>query len=296
MQLRYLNYLGLILILFFSACTASFDIDTDDSEPIIVIYGCLTDEQETQKVRITTSSPYFDNKTNDFVENAIVTITDSEGAIYPMSYSKEGYYESDDKFTVLENITYNLKVEVDFDKDGVSELYEASTTVSPVIPVDSIDIKYMDIMGYGHYALNIFMQDPPEQENYYMFRFMVNDSLSNYKISELMVSSDELYNGSYLKNITIVYLEDGNDEDNIKQSEDSDNKMYLVYPGDKVAFQVINIEKGYYNFIRECISEKRGENPFFGGPPSNITTNISNGGVGYFTSYKIFNLFTTVPN
>jgi hypothetical protein len=30
-----------------------------------------------------------------------------------------------------------------------------------------------------------------------------------------------------------------------------------------------------------------GENPFFGGPASNIITNISNGGRGFFTTYPL---------
>jgi hypothetical protein len=37
-----------------------------------------------------------------------------------------------------------------------------------------------------------------------------------------------------------------------------------------------------------------GENPFFGGPASNIITNISNGGLGYFTTYAGSTAETTV--
>ena len=295
MKLRHINLFIIVSLLFFGSCTAPFDIETNDSDPVIVIYGCLTDETETQKVRITRSSPYFENKTNEVVENAFVSISDSEGNTFSMSYRENGYYESDSKIDVKENVTYKLKVEVDFDNDGTTEIYEAETTVPPIVPADSIVIKHMDIMGYKHYALNLSMQDPPGEENYYMFRFVVNDSLTNFKISELLLSSDELYNGSYIKNTTIIYFEDGNDEKNFEQAEDSDVKSYFVYPGDKIDFQVVNIEKGYYHFTRECITEKSGENPFFGGPPSNITTNISNGGVGYFTSYKIFSLITKIP-
>jgi hypothetical protein len=296
MNLRYTYILISVLALFLNSCTAPFDINTKDSKPVIVIYGAITDEYRFQRVRITSSSPYFEDKNDEVIGNAIVKIEDSEGEVYQMKYIGDGYYESTMKFNVDENVTYNLTVEVDFDKDGDVDLYEAHTTVQPIVPVDSINLKYIEIMGYSHYALNLFMQDSPEQYNYYLFRYIINDSISNFRISELLTSSDELYNGSYLDNVTIIYFEDGNDEDNIKMNEKSDIKMKFVYPGDKITFQIINIEEGYYKFINECISEKNGENPFFGGPPSNITSNISNGGVGYFTGYRITRLMKNVPS
>jgi len=109
-----------------------------------------------------------------------------------------------------------------------------------------------------------------------------------------------MYNGNYIPGATITYFNDATDEkilDMYKQyyEDDDDAYNYLVAPGDSIRLQVMNIEKGYYQFIRECTSEMYGENPFFGGPPSNITTNISNGAVGFFTGYCTKELTTVVP-
>ena len=65
------------------------------------------------------------------------------------------------------------------------------------------------------------------------------------------------------------------------------NQSVYLDSGDKVELQMSRIPKGYFDSVTQCQSEMGGSNPFFGGPPANITTNISNGGVGYFVGYCI---------
>jgi|GEM_PF-566910 len=285
------------LIMFFS-CTAPIDINTRDSEPVIVIYGQLTDENKHQFIRITSSSPYFDNKTNPIVSDAKVKVTSSDGDEYAFIYEEDGYYVSDRIFAASLGITYHLAVEVDFDKDGTIETYEAETTILPIFPVDYVDIVPLSSMGYRYFSLNFYAQEPVETDNWYLFRILVNDSLANGSISKHIISEDEMYNGEYIDGASIYYLADATDEKHIKDREDQDSfteEEIFVTPGDNIRVQILNIEKGYYNFILQCISEKDGENPFFGGPPSNITTNLSNGAVGYFAGFCIQEKATVVP-
>ena len=294
---KYIKFVPAVLfaaITLFS-CVAPIDINTRDSEPVIVIYGQLTDETKFQYIRITSSSPYFDQKANTVISDAKVMVTSSDGGKYPFISEKEGYYISERIFAVSPGVTYNLTVEVDFDKDGVMEMYEAKTTIPPMIPVDSVDVKPISIMGYRHFSLNLYMQDPPEAENFYLFRFYINDSIANNKISEYIVSDDRMFNGEYMSGISIYYFEDATDEKNYNTPGTDEDRNYYANPGDKIRLQILNIEKGYCNFINESISEKYGENPFFGGPPSNITTNLSNGAIGYFTGFCIQEKRTVVP-
>jgi hypothetical protein len=280
------------IVIFFS-CTAPIDINTRDSELVIVIYGCLTDENRHQLVRVTSSSPYFDDKENGLVSDASVRIKDSEGNEYEMLYGENGYYFSESRFAVRPGITYHLRVDVDYDRDGTPETYEAATTIPPMLTMDSIAVKPISIMGFRHYSLNVFVQDPPETKDFYLFRFFINDSLSNNQISNYIVTDDEFFNGSYLEN-TVYYFEDITDENVVEKNRDNNN-VYMVSPGDRIRLQVLSIEEGYYKFINECSSEMRGENPMFGGPPSNISTNLTNGAIGYFTGYCIYEMTTVVP-
>jgi hypothetical protein len=276
-------------------CTARMDIDTRDSEPVIVIYGCLTDEEGDQRVRITRSSPFFDDRENAPVEDAVVRIASSGGEVYEMHYEAEGFYVGATSFAARPGVTYSLRVEVDFDSDGTVDSYEAQTTIPSVVPVDSVNITRQDIMGYRHFSLNVYLQEPAETEDYYLFKFRINDGISNDRLSEFLISEDRIYNGSYLDGVNVVYIEDATDERVIEKNKDNDDKVYVAVPGDPLSLHVLHIEKGYYRFIRECLTEQSGENPLFGGPPSNISTNLSDGAVGYFTGYCIQECTAIVP-
>jgi len=65
--------------------------------------------------------------------------------------------------------------------------------------------------------------------------------------------------------------------------------------GDSMVVEFSNISKAYYNFINECASQKNGSNPMFGGPPDNISTNISNGARGFFTAYGVSSMSAKAP-
>ena len=292
-MIRNLVFLIFSTLAFFS-CTAPIDINTRDSEPMIVIYGCLTDEYARQYIRITTSSPYFDLAPNTPVSNAKVSVKTSSGRTYTFENEKDGYYVSNRRFAVISGVTYHLTVEVDFDKDGITEVYEAQTTTLPITPADSIGITSLSIMGYRHFSLHISMQDSLATENYYLFKYFINDSISNDLVSEFLVTNDLMFNGEYLNEVNLTYFEDFSDPKVAEIYRDNETVL-RVYPGDRLRLQILNIEKGYYYFISDCQREKHGENPFFGGPPSNITTNLSNGAIGYFTSFRIQNLESQFP-
>ena len=272
----------LLVISMFFSCVAPIDINTRDSEPVIVIYGCLTDELTNQYIRITRSSPYFHDETNPAVTGAKVSVTSSAGREYTFLSDKDGYYYSQRRFSVVPGTTYRLSVEVD------GEFYQAETTTFPIVPADSIDINLLDIMGFNHYSLNIYMQEPYEAANFYLFKFIINDSISNDRVSEFIISDDIMFNGEYMNGASVFLFEDATDPDLQELNKNNDIDFgYWVSPGDRIRLQILNIEKGYFKFIQECMNEKHGENPFFGGPPSNITTNLSNGAIGYFSSFCI---------
>jgi len=276
------------------SCTAPIDIQTRNSEPVVIIYGCLTNEFKRQYIRITRSSPYFYEGSNQAITDAEVKLTSSNGREYRFVSDTNGYYFSQRRFAASPGVTYRLSVEIDDNKDGEIELYEAETTINPAVPVDSIAVNTISIMGFSHHSLVFYMQEPAETENYYLFKFIINDSISNERISDYLVSNDQIYNGEYIPGANITFFEDATDPNVIERNQDNES-VYMVKPGDRIRLQLMNIEKGYYHFINECISEKYGENPFFGGPPSNICTNLSNGAIGYFSSYCIYEKETVVP-
>jgi hypothetical protein len=277
---------GLTVIFFFAfflACTAPFDIQTDDSPPVIVIYGVLTDEVKYQEVKISRSSPYFDDQPNVGISGANVTVRSSDETVYLFSENDSipGLYHSQLRFGVRPGSAYALTVEVDFDKDGIPDRYEASTEISPVPVIDSLTIEPVEIFGHKNHLLYIHAQDPPEKD-FYLFNIFYNDSLITEKITDLLVSDDELINNQYIE--ADIYLFDDISEWE-KDTEERRKRSVYLKSGDQVTVELGLISEGYFDFINQCQQGKNGENPMFGGPASNIITNISNGGAGYFTGY-----------
>ena len=282
--MRYIIF-PLLLFLFFS-CTEEITIDTDDADPVIVIYGELTDDVTFQQVNISRSAPYFSNQPNPVVSGAKVQITSSNSDVYELLESNEipGLYLSATQWGAIPDVTYTLKVEFDFDSDGTDEIYEASTTVLSSIPISSITIVPVSIMGHKNYNVNLNGQEPVG-EDFYLCKYMVNDSLISNKISEYRMFDDILFDGQHIENLSIERFDDISEWE--KDTEERRKRSVYIKSGDKIELQMSRIPKAYYEFINQCQRGMRGPNPFFGSSPSNITTNISNGGKGFFSGYCV---------
>ncbi len=264
-----------------ASCTVPFEIDTRDSNPVLVIYGVLSDLTDNQYVTVSVSAPYFSDEPDQMVGDAEVWIEPTEGMIIPYLSRPDspGLYQSAFPFDPVPGRGYTLNVSLDFDGDGIPELYQASTTVITPIPIDSMQIRNVDIMGYMLYGAYLYAQDPPS-EDYYLSRFVLNDSLVNNSIIDLATMDDQLFNGQYINGISLQLFSDSRSPspDNIKREH--------LKPGDVLTLYLSRIERGYYDFINQCQHQQQGESPFFGGPPSNIVTNLTGGAVGYFAGYS----------
>ena len=282
-----------LLTAFFSSCTELIDIKPSHSEPVIVIFGYLTDKFEFQEIRISTSSPYFEMQPNQPVSNAIVSIRSSDDKTYELVETiSKGSYCTRQPMAAVTGITYHLSVQADINQSGNLKLYEATTTMPRPFQIDTIAIKTMTIMGFKHYSLNLYAQEVPGPDYYYV-RAIINDTLKSSRISRAIVFSDYGIDGLYWDGFPLMQFEDSGNE-YFGDREDSFS-YNTVKPGDKITLCISLIERGFRDFLEQAQRERRGENPFFGGPASNIATNISNGGVGYFTSFCTTRMDVYVP-
>jgi hypothetical protein len=278
-------------MLFFYACTEKMELKTANSDPVVVIYGCLTEDSIHQTIRVALSSPYFELAPNKPVSNALISIQSSDNETFELEETGEkGLYRTKERMAAIAGTTYHLTVSVDPNQSGNMQLYEATAIMQRPFKVDTINIEARYIMGYKHYTLNLYAQDD-EGPDYYCARTIINDTLTTALISRYTVFSDYVIDGHYLNGLPVMQFED---YENI-QFGNSDSYYDFVKPGDKVSFCISLIEKGFHNFLEQCQRERNGENPFFGGPASNITTNISNGGIGYFTAFSSTWVDTYVP-
>lgn len=279
--MKNIKYIYLIVIALFAvSCTEKMDIQLDETYTRLVVEARLSTDTAIHTVRLTTSTSYFYNQPPPAVSNAIVTISDGNSVInLTESALKPGVYETPANTFGRIGSTYKLLIKnVDINKDGIKEEYEASSTIYPVNQVDSISMKYYT--DFEAWEVKCFVQDPPT-EDYYLFNVYKNNVLMTDTLSEPLVVDDKLYNGNYTNGIGVGYLRD----------EKSGERAVL---GDSIRLETWRIDKSFFKFVTEFKDAVRKQNPLFSGPPSNIKGNVSNGAIGYFVAYSISKSSTTV--
>ncbi|MEX0981805.1 MAG: DUF4249 family protein [Bacteroidales bacterium] len=269
----------ILLLLFilpvFVSCTEIIEIELDSTYSRLVVSGTVTTDSIRHKVKLTTTTDYFYNEPPPAVENATVSISFDDTIVFlEESVNQPGVHLFPDAFRGVEGTTYYLEIrDVDIDKDGISELYEAETTMPDIAMADSIRLQKFITPFFSGYQVALWSPEPTGL-HYYNYKLLRNGILINRRLSDYTVQTDEFINNNYISGIPVGFL---NDED----------ENEVVNPGDEVTLEINSLTEDYYSFIVDAQSEIFGNNPLFSGPPANVHSNISNGAVGIFTAYSI---------
>ena len=153
------------------------------------------------------------------------------------------------------------------------EEFSASSYLPPLHHPDSIKVDYENRFYQNVWDIKFYGQDPADQRNYYMFKTRRNGRLITDTLRKVGVSSDEYYNGVYIKGEPVAILREGRANERLSS-------------GDTISLETYAITAGYYNFILDVYMESNGSDPF-GGQPANISTNLSNKAIGYFTAMSV---------
>jgi hypothetical protein len=262
-------------IMLLSGCTEVIDLELK-SDPIrLVVDGILTNQSELQVVKLSQSAPYFSSTPALPVSDAIVTISDGSN-IYVLTESNQHpghYYISTDIFQPAPGNTYNLDItNVDLKGDNQIPHYTATATMPEPVLLDSMNLKLSD--KWDLWQVLAWFQDPPEVQNYYLFRVLVNDMLFTRIPRELKFSDDRFFNGNYVNGVWV-------------QSIFAGNNRKVEFIGTTFTLELCSITSEFYDFLYAIELETSSRSPFFSGPPANIQGNISNGALGIFTAIAI---------
>ena len=265
----YIPGISLVLLLLWG-CTEKIDLKLDSSYTRLVVEGSISTDTLSHEVRLTTTSSYFYNETAPAVTGATVTISDGDST-WPLNETIPGLYKTAPDVFGLPNHTYKLSVLLQEPVNGNSA-YEASCLLRPIVPADSIRLKFHPDWGKkGFYEVQCYVLDPPTTD-FYMFDIYRNTTLITDTIDKKTVVDDQLYNGNYTNGIGVGFL----------NQERADQRLIA---GDIVTLKVAGITADYFKFIQAVQTEVGGQNPLFSGPPANIPGNVSNGAVGFFAAY-----------
>lgn len=249
----------IVILVFVSAmsCTDVVDVDVPEAPPRLVVEASIDWEKGTdgsmQFVKLSTSTPFFDNLSNTEVTNASVkVINNTTNQEFIFFHQGNGVYGASNFVPVL-NQSYTLEVIYD------GETYVAEETMTPVVDID--EISQARVGGFDDDALevDIYFNDPPNEENLYLFRFEEAGDL----LPELLVIPDEFTDGNRMK----VFFEKEDDEDSGEEE---------FIPGDRANIEFYGISKQYFNFMDLLVDQyENAENPF-GTVPATLKGNVIN--------------------
>lgn len=253
------------LLLTALACEETVRLDTEFTEPQVVIEGLITNT-DLNYVRLSRSRDFYSSGTAEGILNAQVTVNDNMGNERRYVHNPdnvpgwEGVYLPEVAYLPSVGTTYTMVATV----DGVT--YTAQEMMEPVTSIDSLTVsidveEQEDPEDEGRfYEVLFYAQEPQDRVDHYLFKFYRNGELIKDFEEDIYFAEDEFI-GEEIDDLPIAgyYALD-------------DTVMVEMYSITREAFI-------YYNDLFNLINNDGG---MFTPPPANPRSNVSNGALGYF--------------
>ena len=232
------NYIYKILLslsLLLASCTDVIDIEVPEAAPRLVVEASMDwikgSSGSQQTIKLSTSTPFFDNLVENPVKGAIVKVindTDSREVIF--TDQNNGNYTTNEFVPVMDQ-SYTLEILYD------NEIYRASETMTPVTDITTVFQSRENGFDKEALEVNIEFNDPKDIKNFYLTKFQRRGDL----LQTLFDVKDEFTDGNKM---SIFYEKINND----------DTGETEFVPGDIVDIDLNGISEQYYNYINYLFS------------------------------------------
>jgi hypothetical protein len=250
----------IILIVGFSSCQKVIDLKLNSSSSQIVIQGNVYDQAGPYTVKISQSVNFDESSVYPPVTGAVVAINDDNGNSEVLTESPSGTYTTSN-MQGLPGHTYTLNVTAN------GKTYTASSTMPFAVNIDSV---YTEKSRFGNEKLvTLQFTDPAGIANYYRLIQIIN----GVQQKKFDVTNDALNEGETL---SYSFTQQGNDS--------------KLESGDEITIWLESIDKSVYEYFRTA-GREGGQSA----SPSNPTSNINNGALGYFNACSVRKKLIIVP-
>ena len=273
-QSLFIVFLFTIFSVLFTSCQKVITLDLKSTASQLVVEANISDVPGPYYVKLS-RTVNFENLYNiPGVEGAKIELSDSTGIKETLGELKNGYYLSS-YIKGEPGHTYKLKIEVD------GQTYEAVSRIPyPITDLVVNVTQEQDNRPFGNnggepvkrYHVNYSIADPAAYKNYYRFvAYRYNNQLVSRRVFD-----DQYRNGKTIS-------------DEFSLGDSTDFKS-----GEIIIVELQSIDKETYNFFR-TLREGAGSLTFLSASPSNPISNISNGGLGYFSAYSVTQRVVIIP-
>jgi len=279
--LYFILIIGSIILFNFFSCIERIDINTESSPPRLVIYGYITTDTMQHAIRITRSSGFFEKTKPKGVSSATVSIS-CEEEVFELKESPDesGLYLTSPDVYGLPGKTYTLHATIDFNGDGKTEQYEATSYLPYPATVDAVAVQETSFFTEKLLKILIWGSLPEENSHNFSFHLIRNNVVLNDSLRGFNYSRDDYVASNKFEALPVFVV-------------DPERDKYKFESGDTIAVQIESITAEYATFMQNAQLEMFGQIPLFGGPPANIETNIqclspdSKTGIsGFFTAFS----------
>ncbi|MBL4668569.1 MAG: DUF4249 domain-containing protein [Flavobacteriales bacterium] len=266
MKKKYILFVTIIISLF--SCEKPIDFDLNNQENSrLVVEGSVTNQTKAHTIKLTRTSSYYENQPAPKEVGATVTIFDGT-SIHTLSEISDGIYQTATTYKGEVGKTYTLNITTNNDN-----FYTASSNLVAVATIDTVlfnvdtDFDDEEVLILEHYG-----PEPNEEGNNYMWLVDINGINYTEDIATTMFVTDEHVNGNYIDGFEFqeILLEELPNTDTLK-----------------VTVEMHSISRKYYDFLVAIALETEFNGDLFSGPPANIPSNISNGGLGFFIASAV---------
>ncbi|HXC05506.1 MAG TPA: DUF4249 domain-containing protein, partial [Bacteroidia bacterium] len=205
---------------------------------------------------LSTTTNYFAPAGANPLSGARIVISDNAGSIDTLHEMTPGTYQTHTIQGVMGR-TYYLNILAN------GKAYTASAFMPDTVSIDSVSYSLRQPRpgsgGSPSYSVRVSFTDPPTLGNYYGLRLWRNGNLLN-NISDNRVIEDHLING------------------NAQHPRVGNSSLIL---NDSIQVDLVCFDKTAYDYYSTLSATLSAGGPF-SAPPSNPTSNLSNGALGYF--------------
>ncbi len=254
---NYIFKILLPLLIFTGSCTDVIDVDVPEAPPRLVIEASMDWVKGTsgnqQLIKLSTSTPFFDNLTDTPVKGAIVSVTNNNDNSEVLFTDENNGTYATNEFVPIMGQSYTLRILHD------NEVYIATETMTPVTEITTVFQSRENGFDKDALEVNIEFNDPKDIENFYLAKFQRRGDL----LQTLIDVKDEFTDGNKM---SIFYEK--------LQDDDSGEREFV--PGDIVDISLLGLSEQYYNYIKLLRQQSGGPGGPFSTTPAEIKGNCAN--------------------
>ncbi|TVQ85173.1 MAG: DUF4249 family protein [Bacteroidetes bacterium] len=239
----------------------------------VVVDGMITNEFQIQQIQLSRPVMEMNELPEPFTGASVSVSWGQQTVFFSESATEPGIYYSNQPFATAVDIDYILHIQ----KDDL--VFNAQTHMVPVSPFSTPTFQFHPSLNKYSINWNNSQYSPFEQA---MYEAIIDWShIPGYEHPDSLSMARMLY--YTLNTIDVSFLIFPQDKEEV------------FFPaGSIVSFSKYSLNDDFGAYLRALLSETQWQGSLFEAARSNLTGNISNGGLGYFSACAVIRIMLVV--